>query len=124
MEIHKAFARTAIAAALAALFFAYASISWAQSPVRVATASGEVDGLWEEGLRIFKGIPYAAPPLGHLRWRAPQATASWHGVRPAFAFGRACPQPASKEIPLSDMSEDCLTLNVWSPARRAGASCR
>ena len=121
MEIYKAFARTAIAAALAAIFFAYASTAWAQSPVRVATASGEVDGLWEEGLRVFKGIPYAAPPLGNLRWRAPQAPASWHGVRPAFAFGRACPQPASKDIPLTDMSEDCLTLNVWSPARRLGA---
>ena len=59
--------------------------------------------------------------LGNLRWRAPQAPASWHGVRPAFAFGRACPQTASKDIPLGDMSEDCLTLNVWSPARRGGA---
>jgi para-nitrobenzyl esterase len=121
MEIRKVLARAAIAATLAVLFLAYASTSWAQSPTRVVTASGEVDGVWEDGLRIFKGIPYAAPPIGPLRWRAPQAPASWHRVRSAFAFGHSCPQTASKEIPLADMSEDCLTLNVWSPAKRASA---
>ena len=121
MEIRKTLVRAAIAATLAVLFFAHASTSWAQAPTRVTTASGEVEGPWDEGLRIFKGIPYAAPPLGPLRWRAPQAPASWHGVRPAFAFGPACPQAATKEVPLTDMSEDCLTLNVWSPARRPGA---
>ena len=72
------------------------------------------------GLQVFKGLPYAAPPV-ELRWRAPQPPARWRSTRSAFSFGRACPQPASKDIPLSDMSEDCLTLNVWSPARRAGA---
>src|SRR5262249_13875962 len=65
-------------------------------------------------------IPYAAPPVGDLRWRAPQAVASWTGVRRAYAFGPACPQASSKDIARADMSEDCLTLNVWSPARRRG----
>ncbi len=117
MEIRKLYA---VAAALVLLLFAYAPIACAQDPYRVATASGEVDGLLEGGVRVFRGIPYAAPPMGSLRWRAPQPPASWRGVRPAFTFGRACPQPASKDIPLNDMSEDCLTLNVWEPGRRSG----
>ena len=71
-------------------------------------------------MRVFKGIPYAAPPVGELRWRAPQPAPAWTGVRRAYEFGRACPQGPSKDIPLADMSEDCLTLNVWSPGRRPG----
>src|SRR5262249_9762177 len=73
---------------------------------------------WLYGLRVFKGIPYAAPPVGELRWRAPQTPSSWTGVRPAYAYGPACPQAASKDFALADMSEDCLTLNIWSPALR------
>ncbi len=120
MEIRKAYAHAAIAAALTLLFFAYASATYAQSSYRAATASGEVEGLWDDGVRVFKGIPYAAPPVGELRWRAPHPAPAWTGVRRAYEFGRACPQGPSKDIPLADMSEDCLTLNVWSPGRRPG----
>jgi para-nitrobenzyl esterase len=115
-------ARAAVAAALILVTAAAApSLSRAQGGLRVSTDAGEVEGLWLDGLRVFKGIPYAAPPVGDLRWRAPQAAAGWTGVRHAYRFGPACPQAASKDIGLADMSEDCLTLNVWSPARTRGA---
>lgn len=111
----------AIAAALTIAFSTWASTpSRAEDGVYAATASGEVEGLWEDGLRVFKGIPYAAPPVGELRWRAPRPPASWTGTHRAYAFGPACPQAPSKEVVLDDMSEDCLTLNVWSPASRPG----
>ncbi len=119
MKICKALATAAIAAALALCFSAYTSMAWAQA--RVAVAGGEVEGLWQDGVRVFRGIPYAAPPVGELRWRAPAPVAAWKRIRPAYAFGPACPQAPSKDIPLSDISEDCLTLNVWTPSRRPGA---
>jgi para-nitrobenzyl esterase len=72
------------------------------------------------GVKSFKGIPYAAAPVGKLRWAAPQAAAKWKGVRKADHFAARCMQ-----LPLfSDMvfrsdgvSEDCLYLNVWTPAQ-------
>jgi para-nitrobenzyl esterase len=91
---------------------------------RVATAGGTLEGRVEEGgVRSFKGIPFAAAPTGALRWQAPQAAPAWDGVRQAAGFGPRCMQ-----LPLfSDMvfrsdgvSEDCLYLNVWTPAA-AGA---
>ena len=124
MEIRKAFTRAATAAALTLLFFAYTPIARADNPYRAATASGEVEGLLDDGVHVFKGIPYAVPPVGELRWRAPQPAPAWTGVRRAYEFGRACPQGPSKDIPLADMSEDCLTLNVWSPGRRPERGCR
>lgn len=75
------------------------------------------------GVRSFKGIPYAAPPVGELRWREPQPVKRWKGVRKADEFGPRCMQ---RTAPGADywfrsngMSEDCLYLNVWTPARRA-----
>jgi para-nitrobenzyl esterase len=73
-------------------------------------------------VRAYKGIPYAAPPVGDLRWAPPKPPAQWKGVRPATAFGNACPQtpyPASSVyfLPPEPMSEDCLYLNVWTAAR-------
>jgi para-nitrobenzyl esterase len=120
MNRRKAFARAAAGAVLAFLSLACAGAGFAQAPIHVSTASGEVEGLWEGGLQSFKGLTYAAPPVGPLRWRAPQPPASWQGVRPGFAYGWACPQTATAEITLGDMSEDCLTLNVWTPAHPAG----
>jgi para-nitrobenzyl esterase len=74
------------------------------------------------GVRVFRGIPYAAAPLGELRWKPPQAPLAWQGVRPAIAPGNACPQPPyptnglyGAEPPPID--EDCLNLNVWTPAK-------
>ncbi len=95
---------------------------------RVHVQSGIVQGLvaHEHGvaLREFKGIPYAAPPVGPLRWRAPQPAAHWRGVRTTQHFGPRCMQRAvfSDMVFRSDgMSENCLYLNVWTPAHAAGA---
>jgi para-nitrobenzyl esterase len=66
------------------------------------------------GPYVFEGIPYAAPPTGPLRWRAPQPPATWKGVRDATHFGASCMQHPSRMIPATAMSEDCLYLNIWT----------
>jgi len=76
---------------------------------------GLVSGMVEDGIRVYRGIPYAAPPVGNLRWKPPQPAASWNGVLNATKFGRACPQVKTRH-PLGEVSEDCLYLNVWTPA--------
>ena len=81
--------------------------------------SGPVRGRLEEGLEVFRGIPYAAPPVGPLRWRPPLPVAPWTEPRDCGAFGPSCPQPGQKETERYD--EDCLTLNVWTPSRSPGA---
>src|SRR5207302_8491224 len=68
------------------------------------------------GVREFLGVPYAAAPVGDLRWRPPQEHARWAGVRDATRFGAHCPQPAGS-FGIASTSEDCLFLNVFSPAR-------
>jgi carboxylesterase type B len=80
----------------------------------VRCSSGQLAGTIENGVRVFKGIPYAAPPVGSLRWRPPQP-AAWSGVRPASEFGPDCPQTGDVGSRAPRMSEDCLYLNVWSP---------
>lgn len=84
----------------------------------VETAYGAIEGRVREGVRIFKGIPYAAPPVGALRWRPPSPPAAWTGARDAGAFGPACLQPELPGGPrdFGPQSEDCLTLNIWTPA--------
>jgi para-nitrobenzyl esterase len=82
--------------------------------------SGLVQGEAAGELTVFRGIPYAAAPQGDLRWRAPEPVAAWSGVRLATAFGAACPQPHVGNEPWSQVgpqSEDCLFLNVWTPAK-------
>ena len=83
----------------------------------VATERGMVDGVPEGGIRAFKGIPYAAAPVGELRWRPPQSAPAWAGVKAADAFSPICPQKGAypPESPPEPMSEDCLTLNIWTP---------
>ncbi len=80
------------------------------------------------GVRVYKGIPYAAPPVGPLRWRAPQPVQPWTGVRPTHAFGPSSLQGVVwDDIDLNGagMSEDCLHLNVWTPAAPGTArACR
>jgi para-nitrobenzyl esterase len=72
-------------------------------------------------VRVFKGIPFAAPPVGNLRWHAPQALARWEGVRKADEFGAICMQAAAgRGSAPPKMSEDCLYLNVWTAAKSAG----
>jgi para-nitrobenzyl esterase len=81
----------------------------------VTTADGELRGQAAGGIDEFLGIPYAAPPVGPLRWRAPQPAAHWSGVRPATQYGPHCPQYGSK-FGQGSMSENCLFLNVFAPA--------
>ncbi len=84
----------------------------------VETTSGTVRGISTADLQIFKGIPYAASPVGARRWMPPTPVESWTGVRNATEFGAACPQtPDELEISTdTPMDEDCLTLNIWTPA--------
>ena len=86
----------------------------------VQVDSGFLQGTDANGLRIYKGIPYAAPPLGELRWREPQRVRAWNGVRSATAFAPACMQAGVSmpgETPPA-VSEDCLYLNIWEPVKR------
>ena len=84
--------------------------------------TGRVAGVAERDVSAFKGIPYAAPPIGPLRWRAPMPAATWNGIRDASHYGAACPQAPDHKEPWAQVgptSEDCLFLNVWRP-KRAG----
>ncbi|HYG06240.1 MAG TPA: carboxylesterase family protein [Stenotrophomonas sp.] len=86
---------------------------------QVTIEGGRVQGRRSDGVLVFKGIPYAAPPVGALRWRAPQPVPSWQGVREARAYGPDCMQKpfATDDAPLTtDPAEDCLYANVWRPA--------
>ncbi|MFA5182491.1 MAG: carboxylesterase/lipase family protein [Syntrophales bacterium] len=91
----------------------------ADSPPTVKLAAGIVQGTQEHGVAVFRGIPYAAPPVGNLRWQPPQPVQSWQGVRSAASFGPACPQPEVSELEgggdLGKLAEDCLYLNIWKP---------
>lgn len=105
-----------------ALLFATALAGSALAQNRVKTANGIVEGTAEQsaGVRAFKGIPFAAPPVGELRWQAPQAVKTWQGVRKADQFGPRCMQrPIFGDMGFRSkgMSEDCLYLNVWTPAK-------
>ena len=84
----------------------------------VTTAYGPVTGHIDNGTWSFKGIPYAAPPLGELRWRAPQPLVPWSESLAAAEFGPACRQARQTQIA---ESEDCLTLNVWTPFEGPGS---
>ncbi len=93
----------------------------AADPLRIKTDKGVVEGALTNGdqVRAFKGIPFAAPPIGNLRWQPPQPAAKWKGVRPAKDFGSHCIQSGGyPDMIFHDPgpSEDCLTLNVWTPA--------
>ena len=83
-------------------------------PAPVKVKEGLLQGTSENGLTIYKGIPFAAPPLGQLRWRAPQPAAKWDGIREADKFA---PEPMQGGNSASGKSEDCLYLNVWTPAK-------
>jgi para-nitrobenzyl esterase len=97
-------------------------------PEPIKVEGGSISGTpgWGWGVREYLGIPFAAPPVGNLRWRPPQPVAPWQGVRAADRFSAACmqrrldPNTSSWNRGLIDTSEDCLYLNVWTPAASAG----
>ncbi|MGA3135401.1 MAG: carboxylesterase family protein [Terracidiphilus sp.] len=105
------------------LAIAIASVPWmsAAAGTTAKVEQGVLQGTKEDGLTVYRGIPFAAPPVGDLRWRAPQPAAKWEGVRPADKFAPQCEQgsfgPPGSKAPA--MSEDCLYLNVWTPAKSA-----
>jgi para-nitrobenzyl esterase len=91
----------------------------AQQAPTVNTASGTLRGVKEGDVSIYKGIPYAAPPVGEYRWRPPQPVSPWEGVRDASEFGPNCAQGGWGAAPgtiREGSSEDCLYLNLWTPA--------
>ncbi len=110
-----------IAATLAAIALVCVRPAAAQIGI-VTVTGGRMEGVTADGVASFKGIPFAAPPVGNLRWRAPQSVKSWKGIKKADHFGPSCMQdPSFVELwgATRNISEDCLYLNVWTPARSA-----
>lgn len=112
--MHKPFATFAL------FVFGFSVSAQAQQAPIAMTTAGAVQGVTVDGIDTFKGIPYAAPPVGNLRWRPAQPVTKWSGTRDASDFGTVCPQrlfPGYNKESLGPrpMGEDCLTLNVWSP---------
>lgn len=105
---------------LAAAFAFAASASYADSSVTVDAPAGPLKGHAQGTLNVFKGVPYAQPPVGKLRWKPPQPMQRWSNAKDASDFGPACIQPSGamagvySHDPIA-MSEDCLTLNIWAP---------
>ncbi|HNX79832.1 MAG TPA: carboxylesterase family protein, partial [Prolixibacteraceae bacterium] len=102
---------------LSVVILAFGLLSFTKLPSnQVRTEQGIVQGNIEDGLLVFKGIPFAAPPVGSLRWKAPQPAVKWEGVKMATSYAPAAFQGGN---PPSGKSEDCLYLNIWSPAKSA-----
>ena len=107
-----------------------AALTWIASPasaeIREADVTGgRVAGVVTSGISSFKGIPFAAPPVGALRWKAPQPVKPWTGVKQASSFALSCMQDAAAAKIFNapeGVSEDCLYLNVWTPAKSASES--
>ena len=107
--------------ALAAVTVCAWTIANAAGPETITIDGGQIAGSIDNGVRVFKGIPFAAPPVGVLRWKAPQPVAAWSGVKRADTFGPQCmqqPYPAGSLYATepAPMKEDCLYLNIWSAA--------
>ncbi|MBL0916052.1 MAG: carboxylesterase family protein [Sphingopyxis sp.] len=109
------------------LAFAAALAATGSAAGQVAHApAGTLEGKNARGVAAFKGIPYARPPVGDLRWKPPVALPTWEGVRKAQSFGAACVQPRGGGVsiytnPPAKVSEDCLTLNIWAPEKAKNA---
>src|SRR5674476_357558 len=101
-------------ATMVAMSFSGQTIAQKSAPVKVT--EGLVQGIIEGDLTVYKGIPFAAPPVGDLRWKAPQSAVKWEGVKQTTKFA---PAPMQGGNPPSGKSEDCLYLNVWTPAKSA-----
>ena len=120
--------RAKITVSAATLLICMGQTIMAAKPIgeRVHTSNGDVEGKpgTDSGVRTFLGIPYAAPPVGPLRWKPPQAAQNWSGVRKAVEFGSHCMQARIFDDMIfrdKGISEDCLYLNVWTPATSANA---
>ena len=111
-------------AILAALTLAVPTVSGAQ-PMPLTTPAGPVQGALEGGVAVFRGLPYAEPPTGALRWRAPLPLAPWTQVRAATAAQPACPQKRGLSLEgggdPGQLDEDCLYLNIFAPPMEANA---
>jgi para-nitrobenzyl esterase len=104
---------------LACVLAAAANLTTIGGAQQVATEAGTISGVGVDGLSVYKGVPFAAPPVGDLRWRPPMPAIPWAGTRKADAFAPACMQvgvsmPGEKR---PAVSEDCLYLNIWTPAK-------
>jgi para-nitrobenzyl esterase len=96
------------------------ALTAAAASAAVKVEQGLLEGRAEDGLTVYRGIPFAVPPVGELRWRAPQPPAKWKGVRQADKYAPYCVQNNfGPSYTRATMSEDCLYLNVWTPARTA-----
>jgi para-nitrobenzyl esterase len=89
-------------------------------PTLVTIEQGKLQGMEEDGILVWKGVPFAQPPIHDLRWKSPQPLQPWQGIKSAQRYGNICPstgygEQSIYEIPPEEMSEDCLYLNVWSP---------
>src|SRR3954451_6137520 len=109
---------TVAAVAAGLVWAAPASAHGGGAPV-VGTDHGAVRGVVADGVEKFLGIPYAAPPVGALRWKPPAPAAAWRGVRDATVLPPRCPQRENSNGPRSE-TEDCLYLSVYRPARTLG----
>jgi para-nitrobenzyl esterase len=113
-----------VLAMLAAGIFSSTFSAEAQSALQVKTASGLVEGKEIGEVHAFLGIPYAAAPVGNLRWKPPMPAAKWDGMRKTTEFGSHCMQTnvyGDMVFPDPGGSEDCLSLNVWVPTKTAQA---
>ncbi len=95
---------------------AQTNTSGSLTPLVVKTDAGSISGMQQDGLRVYLGVPFAAPPVGDLRWRPPASVQPWSGVKQTVNFAANPPQPPT---PSPGQSEDCLYLNVWTPAKSA-----
>ena len=101
------------------LMLAASSVAFAAAPpAQVHVSGGDLQGAVQGDLAVFKGVPFAAPPVGDLRWRSPRPF-SWTGVRAAASLAPPCMQPMSFLVPKEGPppSEDCLYLNIWAPRK-------
>ncbi|NQU16950.1 MAG: carboxylesterase family protein [Candidatus Saganbacteria bacterium] len=109
-----------VLAAILVLFCSFPTLARTEAQHGLSTPvvkvdSGPVSGIIDDGISTYLGIPYAKPPVGDLRWRTPQKVSPWKVTRKCLEFGPACPQPNYLEV--GRTNEDCLYLNVWTPAK-------